>query len=238
MERSVEFRLNNVSPTPASLRLRPHVDAPASETTVNLGNLFLQYYFDSYGTAAPKPDPSRFEYLDLVSAATDFRFHAHVTSASKVKRRSLATEIGQAFCRLMLAEHFAITHFAHLDEVMGKSAHGAFGGMRVERVCPGDVPDYLCARIAAGPFIAEAKGRFSSIGFHSAAFNNWRTQFTRIELWIPRMFLEAQRDISSRHDWSQTPIPLKIERQATSRIQTLRASHFQNKIDQCWVGVP
>jgi len=137
-----------------------------------------------------------------------------------------------------LAEHFAITHFAHLDEVMGKSAHGAFGGMRVERVCPGDVPDYLCARIAAGPFIAEAKGRFSSIGFHSAAFNNWRTQFTRIELWIPRMFLEAQRDISSRHDWSQTPIPLKIERQATSRIQTLRASHFQNKIDQCWVGVP
>lgn len=182
MDRTVEFRLSNVSPTPVSLRLHPHMDAPANETAVNLGRLFLQYYFDSYPQGPPKPDPSRFEYLDLVSAATDFRFHAHVAGASKVKRRALATEIGQAFCRLMLGEHFGITHFAHMDEVMGKPAHAAFGGMRVERVCPGDVPDYLCARTATEPFIGEAKGRFSSIGFHTAAFNDWRNQFTRIRV--------------------------------------------------------
>jgi len=80
VERSVEFRLNNVSPTPARLRLDSQVDAPANETTVNLGNLFFQYYFDSYGTAAPRPDPSRFEYLNLVSAATDFSFLSFLPS--------------------------------------------------------------------------------------------------------------------------------------------------------------
>jgi hypothetical protein len=120
MNRSVEFRLNNVSPTPQSLRANPQLDTPGHQVEVNLGQLFLHYYFDNYPSGPPSPDPSRFEYLELVSSATDFRFHAHVAHASLVKRRALSTEMGQAFCRLMLADHFEISHFAHMSDVLGK----------------------------------------------------------------------------------------------------------------------
>jgi len=182
MNRSVGFRLKNVSPTPQTLRAASQLDVPDHEIDVNLGQLFLHYYFDSYPAGPPNPDPSQFEYLQLVSSAADFRFHAHVADASLVKRRSLSTDMGQAFCRLMLADHFGIAHFEHMSDVLGKPTHAAFGGMRVERICPGDVPDYLCAREVAEPFLAEAKGRFSSISFDTAAFKNWRGQFSRIRV--------------------------------------------------------
>ncbi|PYU02411.1 MAG: hypothetical protein DMG38_00415 [Acidobacteria bacterium] len=48
MNRRVEFRLNKVSPTPHSLRANPQLDTPAKQIEVNLGQLFLHYYFDSY----------------------------------------------------------------------------------------------------------------------------------------------------------------------------------------------
>jgi hypothetical protein len=82
----------------------------------------------------------------------------------------------------MLSDHFDIVHFAHMNDVLGKPAHAAFGGMRVERICPGDVPDYLCARQVTEPLLAEAKGRFSSINFNSAAFQSWRAQFSRVRI--------------------------------------------------------
>jgi len=182
MNRTVRFQLNRVRPTPTGLRADPTIDAPALETSVNLGQLFLQYYFDSYPSGPPNPDPSRFEYLQLVSSASEFRLHAHVTVASTVKKRSLSTEMGQAFCRLMLHDHFGIAYFAHMTEVLNKPTHAAFEGMRIERTSPGDVPDYLCARKVTVPHVAEAKGRFSSISFASAEFKRWREQFTRIRV--------------------------------------------------------
>src|SRR5689334_580522 len=100
MERSVSFLLNRVELVPSSLRSIPRLNSAATTTTVNLGALFLHYYFDSYPAAPPKLDPSRFEYLDLVSSSTDFRLHSFVASASTVKKRALSTELGQAFCRL------------------------------------------------------------------------------------------------------------------------------------------
>jgi hypothetical protein len=106
MNRSIQFRLNKVSPIPAGLRVAPSLDAPASEVDINLGQLFLQYYFDSYPGGPPNPDPSRFEYLQLVNSDSDFRFHAYVADASTIKLRSLSAEVGQAFCRLMLHDHF------------------------------------------------------------------------------------------------------------------------------------
>jgi hypothetical protein len=182
MKRTVEFRLSNVNPTPLTLRANRQIDIPTREVDVDLGQLFLHYYFDSYPLGPPNPDPSQFEYLQLISSATDFRFHAHVANASLVKRRELSTDMGQAFCRLMLSDHFDIVHFAHMNDVLGKPAHAAFGGMRVERLCPGDVPDYLCVRQVTEPLLAEAKGRFSSISFNTAAFKSWRAQFSRIRI--------------------------------------------------------
>jgi hypothetical protein len=39
MNRRIQFRLNNVTPTPATLRLEPAVDLRPSELDVNLGQL-------------------------------------------------------------------------------------------------------------------------------------------------------------------------------------------------------
>jgi len=61
---------------------------------------------------------------------------------------------------LMLADHFEISHFAHMSDVLGKPTHAAFGGMRVERVCRRDVPDYLCARGVVEPLRQKQRGAF------------------------------------------------------------------------------
>ena len=181
MNRTIDFHLNKVNPVPMSLRADPQFDVPAPATEINLGQLFLHKYFDGFPVGAPDPDPSSFEYLRHISPAADFRFHAYVAGASKTERIALSTSMGQAFSRLMLSEHFGIVHFAHMSEVLGKTAHAAFGGMRIERVCKGDVPDYLCGD-DRNAFLAEAKGRFSTIKFASAAFNDWRAQFTRVRV--------------------------------------------------------
>lgn len=185
MQRTVQISLKDVAPVPASLRLLPSVDAPACEIPVDLGKLFLQYYFDSFPAAPPKPDPTRFEYLELISASDDFRFRSFVHEATKEKKRTISFELGQAFCRLLLHDHFKICYFAHLQNVVGKSTHAAFGGMKIVRKAKGDIPDYLCARKATEPRIAEAKGRFRSIGFESAEFQEWRQQFERVEVLSP-----------------------------------------------------
>jgi len=97
-----------------------------------------------------------------------------VSEASLVKRCALSTEIGQAFCRLMLHDYFGIVYFAHLNGVIRKGTHLALGGLRVERSSTGDIPDYLCARKVSIPSIAAAKGRFSTVSIASAEFQQWR----------------------------------------------------------------
>lgn len=180
MNKLIDIALNSICPTPSTLRVDKSVDMPARNTSVNLGQLFLHYYFDSYPAAPPSPDPSRFEYLQLISSHEEFRFHAHVGDASTVKNCSLSAEIGQAFCRWFLQEHFGIRYFAHMNKVLDRSTHAAFEGLKIERIQRGDVPDYLCARKVTQPQFAEAKGRFSSIGFKTAEFVTWRDQFGRI----------------------------------------------------------
>jgi len=182
MTRTIRFRLNNVSPVPNLLRAEPTMDVPRDEIDINLGQLFLQYYFDSFPSGPPNPDPSRFEYLQLVSPAGDFRFHAFVGDSSTVKKRAISTEIGQAFCRLLLHDHFGVRYFAHLGRLIQRPTHAGFGGMRINRTCKGDIPDYLCARKVSEPRIAEAKGRFSPIEFTTPEFGRWRDQFTRIRV--------------------------------------------------------
>jgi hypothetical protein len=182
MQRTVRFHLKDVIPTPNGLRVLPQIDAPSSFAEINLGQLFLQYYFDSYPAGPPNPDPTRFEYLQLIGLSPDFRFLSHVAEASLLKRRALSAEMGQAFCRLILHDHFGIVYFAHMNDVLNKPTHAAFNGMRIERKCKGDIPDYLCARSVDSPCIAEAKGRFSGISFESNEFQTWRDQFGRIRV--------------------------------------------------------
>lgn len=182
MNRDLGLFLNWVSPTPASLRDVPAVDRPCSTVTVNLGQLYQHYYYDSFPTGPPAPDPSRFEYLDYLAPSSEFRFLSYVSDASVTKKRGMSTDLGQAFCRWSLDAHFGIKYFAHMLRVLDRSTHPGFDGLRIERAARGDTPDYLCARSVSRPFIAEAKGRFSSISFGSAEFAQWRSQFSRIRI--------------------------------------------------------
>jgi hypothetical protein len=90
--------------------------------------------------------------------------------------------MGQAFCRHILHDHFGVRYFAHFDRVLDRTTHRAFEGMRILRKDSGDTPDYLCARSVTRPLLAEAKGRFSPIGFRTVEFQSWRDQFQRIQV--------------------------------------------------------
>ena len=46
----------------------------------------------------------------------------------------------------------------------------------------GDTPDYFCSEKSNRVYLAEAKGRLSSINFNTKTFNNWRRQFSRINV--------------------------------------------------------
>jgi hypothetical protein len=182
MNRSIALALRNVDPIPLALRKDQTGNEPADRILINVGALFLHHYEDSFPLGPPKPDPSRYEYLELVSGDDDFRFHDHVAHASTLKKRSLSAEIGQAFCRLLLQEYFGVTYFAHMGTVVDKPSHPAFKGIRVVRSQRGDTPDYLCCGQHGDPVVAESKGRFAPLSFASPAFGKWRQQFDRIQI--------------------------------------------------------
>lgn len=180
MQRTIGVALNNFSTTPHSLRSAPDDNTARDEMTVNLAQLFHQYYVDSYGVVPPDPDPAHFEYLHFLSASPDFRFQGDGIGDPTHKRRNCSQELGNAFCRWFLHEHLNITYFAHIGDVLRKGLGKAFGGLRVERTGAGDTPDYFCAESVDKVFLAEAKGRNESISFSNKEFDEWRDQFTRL----------------------------------------------------------
>ncbi len=139
-------------------------------------------FMDSYDVRPPNPNPAEFEYLQFLTNTADFRFQSDGPGANTSKRRSISSEMGQAFCRWFLHDHLGIPYFAHMQDVLDKESHPAFNGMKIIRSQTGDVPDYLCARSVNRPYIAEAKGRYSSIGFKTKEFQTWRSQFSRIQI--------------------------------------------------------
>jgi hypothetical protein len=180
MNKTVEFALNKFPCVPHELRINAAVDKADTQFTVDLSRLYHHYYTDCYGAMPPIPNHANFEYLRFVSASGDFRFLGEGPGANTGKKRSISTELGQAFCRYFLYEFCGITYFAHMDRVLNKKTHPAFDNMVIKRTQSGDVPDYLCAKKSNLPFIGEAKGRFDSISFNNKEFSNWRQQFNRI----------------------------------------------------------
>jgi hypothetical protein len=180
MEKTIQFELNNFAQVPNKLRKTVQANSPAESFDINLARLYYHRYHDSWSTAPPDPDYANCEYLRFLANCDDFRFIGNGPAANTGKKRSMSNELGQAFLRYFLHEFCGLTYFAHMNQVLNKSTHPAFGGMRIERKTKGDVPDYLCAYSVSKPFIAEAKGRFSQIRFTSSDFDSWRKQFSRI----------------------------------------------------------
>lgn len=180
MNKTVEFSLNKFPCVPNGLRIHASIDKADTEFSVDLSRLYHHYYTDSYGEGPPKPNHANFEYLKFLASSNDFRFLAAGPGASTGKKRTISSDLGQAFCRYFLYEFCGITYFAHMDRVLNKKTHPAFDNMIIKRTQAGDVPDYLCARKSNLPFIGEAKGRFASISFNNKEFSDWRQQFNRI----------------------------------------------------------
>lgn len=182
MNRSINLALNNFPTTPNSLRADPAIDEPKDTCRCDLARLFHHYYIDTYGRRPPKPDLAQFEYIDFIANCDDFRFVGDGIGASTSSRRNTSTALGQAFCRWFLHEHLSITYFAHIDKVLNRSLHRGFGNLRLVRKRKGDVPDYVCAKNVNRIYLAEAKGRYSSVSFANREFEKWRKQFSRVEI--------------------------------------------------------
>ncbi|WP_194858512.1 hypothetical protein [Myxococcus sp. AB056] len=180
MDRILKLALNKYPTVPHTLRTNPKNNQAIDSLPVNLANLFHHYYLDSHGTTPPNPDPTQFEHVRFLMPTRDFRILGSGIGTASGFKRHRSTELGQAFCRLFLHDHFNITYFAHMEHVLDRQLHRAFGGCRIERARSGDTPDYFCAESANLVFLAEAKGRYESISFKSKKFAEWRSQFTRV----------------------------------------------------------
>jgi hypothetical protein len=135
---------------------------------------------DTYGIAPPLPDPTHFEHVQFLTSEPSFRILGDGIGQGTTARRNKSTELGQAFCRWFLEEHLGISHFAHISELLKRQAVRPIAGLTIQRVDDGDTPDYFCTDNARTVFLAEAKGRYTSIGFNTREFSSWRKQFSRI----------------------------------------------------------
>jgi len=165
---------------PHSLRAISTVNKPADTIVVGLSNLYHHYYLDTYGRSPPSPDPAQFEHSRFLLPTAEFRFQGSGIGDSPESKRSRSNDLGRAFCRWFLYEHFNVTYFAHLSQILNRQLHRAFGGLRVARETSGDTPDYFCAESVDRICLAEAKGRYTAISFNNKEFGKWRRQFERV----------------------------------------------------------
>ncbi|WJV25576.1 MULTISPECIES: hypothetical protein [Pseudomonas] len=180
MKRSLHLALSQYKPIPTSLQ-GASVGKTKDVIEVDLAGLYHHYYLDTLGSEPPSPDPAQFEHLRFLMPSEELRFQGEGVGASTNAKRSKSSEMGQAFCRWFLHEHLGIKYFAHMDSLIGAN-RPEFHGFSVQRAIAGDIPDYLCSDGSGSVVLAEAKGRYTSIGFGTAEFNRWRQQFTRVKV--------------------------------------------------------
>lgn len=167
MKKKLQLALRKYEPIPPTLQGATE-DKAKNIIDLDLAGLYHHFYLDTYGTQPPSPDPAHFEHTRFLMPDDELRFQGDGVGASTNARRSKSSEMGQAFCRWFLHEHVGIKYFAHLDRLIDDPSKN-LQGFTVERAAPGDIPDYLCSDGAGSVVLAEAKGRYSSVGcgFHT-----------------------------------------------------------------------
>jgi hypothetical protein len=180
MDKTLKLALSQYPLIPHTLRVSSGANAAISTLTVGLASLYHHYYLDSYGRCPPNPDPAQFEHVQFLLPTREFRLQGSGLGISPAIKRHRSNELGQAFCRWFLHDHLNITYFAHLEHVLNRQLHRAFAGCRIERAASGDTPDYFCAESVHRVFLAEAKGRYTSVSFKNKEFDAWREQFERV----------------------------------------------------------
>lgn len=180
MKKLLQLALSNYEPIPPSLQGASEKKAK-TVIDLDLAALYHHFYLDTYGIEPPSPDPAQFEHMRFLMPDEELRFQGNGVGASTNAKRTKSSEMGQAFCRWFLHEHLGIKFFAHLDRLIDDPNEN-LDGFTVERVASGDIPDYLCSDGAGSVVLAEAKGRYTPVGFDKAEFDRWREQFTRVRV--------------------------------------------------------
>lgn len=183
MLKTVRLALNAFPSTPSSL-VNPATGLAVPQVSVELADLYHQFYVDTYAEGPPDPDPAHFEHAHHLLPCQDFRFKWNGLGVNKTAKASASNRLGQAFCRWFLTTHLGIDFIAHIDDVRDHGALRPFGGISVKTApgTEGDAPDYFCATGSNQVSLAEAKGTIKAVGFGTKAFQAWRDQFDRVEV--------------------------------------------------------
>lgn len=185
MKRSLLLGLNNFRAGQVPTSLLDANKVQKNRIDIRFRRVCHQMFLDTYGFSGGRQNPLYMLYKGFLTPAPELEFVAGSLGSHKEARIAESMKVGKAFCRSFLDEHLKVTYFAHMDQVIGKTASPRFGGVRVERTpnVRGDTPDYLCAGTGGGIVLAEAKGRQrESISFTSSKFQEWRDQFSRVRI--------------------------------------------------------
>lgn len=181
MKRTVLLGLNKVPQVPASLQ---QANTPLDKVDVSISKLSHHMFLDTHGDdQRGKPKLLAAHNASLITATKALEFMDHALGTHKEAKVAENMKWGKAFCRWMLAEHFGVIHFAHMDHILDKTTGPLFAPVNVVRLTSGNTPDYLCGDAANRVTLSEAKGRNArAISFNNTAFQEWRDQVQRVQV--------------------------------------------------------
>jgi hypothetical protein len=232
--RTIELELSDFpSPLPATL-CAPGTESAAETLTVGVKALFHHYFVAKYGDDAE--DTGVYEYEARLTDGPDWRYLGSGIGRDKEAKRNVSNELGKAFARWFLSEHFGHTYFCPFDDVLGrKNPDGSTWTKRVK----GDLPDYVCGKDQHGIHLLEAKGRYSAIGFHSKEFEEFRTQITRAQLLDAEGRPIQVKGYISATRWATQKTPrvhskLLVEDPTTEGDPPAQGSYPRDGVDPIW----
>ncbi|MEK3923471.1 hypothetical protein [Paenibacillus sp. FSL K6-2393] len=184
MKKKIKLNTNNFPAHPSLLK-DPNKPDFLDNIDIDINKLAHHMFIDTYDKSpAYSINPFFLQYQQMLTDDDYFKFLPNGYGSHKESRIFLSNLLGKAMCRLFLSEYADITYFAHMDHMFDKTMtyNSSLGKIRIERCQKGDTPDYFCATANKEPYLAEAKGRKSSISFKNKVFESWRDQFNRVQV--------------------------------------------------------
>lgn len=134
MKRIMDFEPSRFTQVPNGLRVSPQLNQAGTEFEVALSRLFHHYYCDSYEKIPLDPNLANFESLRFLACCDDFRFCGNGPGASTGKKRTISSELGQAFLRCFLFHDVepsdqALGYRVPTEVLTTRLARDAIGGM-------------------------------------------------------------------------------------------------------------
>lgn len=176
MKRTIELELSQFATVPPTL-VDPKTKVAATTLTFKVRGLLHHYFLSKYGESAKAR--GRYEYEQFLAAGPDWRFQGNGIGADKEAKRNVSNELGKGFARWFHYEHLGFTYFCPFEDLVDRTN---VDGSKWTRKKDGDLPDYVCGKSKKDVHLLEAKGRYSSAGFQTKEFDDFREQLQRARL--------------------------------------------------------